>query len=610
MTNPFSFVTSRVKNYARSLRDAPAAQYMTRVAAPSVNPPSLTSPPPSAYNMPIMPHNAEKEYEESESEKRDRKLPSSSSQLPPYYYGFPPTTTTTPSKKTKKGGGPFDLIVDLAGSRWTFLGTLALLGVWAVVGIVHGPSDTWQVVLQDASSIQCYISATLLMRQQQNATRSLLGQICGMISRSESIERMLRLLTPRQLVKMKKRSNTRQARRDLASTVEQAEENLFDRVANWVSAALGSLLAILAYWTGILVWGLFGIPLGFSNTWQLYVNTATAIELTFTTMFLQSVRRQHEGFLQRCLRSIDVVNAELEMELRRMTGDLTPNPVVSSTPPKLSRVERAIDVYAFVVGGSVGVFISACVAVAWLSVGHVMGFDANWWLIIGTYTGLVGFVDGFVLRNVHSRETAMADVHFGRMLEADWRLYGLLDIPLADDGEAVGEGKVPLSAKISGAIGWGVSTPWASVGSVLSVVALLVAASAMRWTETGQLLCNTPTMIFEGFLLLMLIQAHNTADHGRRMKWADVLGRRLAIERRVAAAAAGAEEGEWELLAFDIIDEKKSGGGSGGDDGDMNMVGVLSLSLMEQKKYMRKEDSVVIQEKEGSFRDELVDPGV
>jgi hypothetical protein len=45
-----------------------------------------------------------------------------------------------------------------------------------------------------------------------------------------------------------------------------------------------------------------------------------------------------------------------------------------------------------------------------------------------------------------------------------------------------------------------------------AVIMLLAVASIMRWSETGQLLCNNPTMIIEGFLLLALIQAHVMAN--------------------------------------------------------------------------------------------------
>lgn len=51
----------------------------------------------------------------------------------------------------------------------------------------------------------------------------------------------------------------------------------------------------------------------------------------------------------------------------------------------------------------------------------------------------------------------------------------------------------------------------------------------MRWSETGQLICNTPTMIVEGFLLPVLIQAHNTTHSQRRLQFRDILMNRLEM---------------------------------------------------------------------------------
>ncbi|GME88696.1 unnamed protein product [Ambrosiozyma monospora] len=36
------------------------------------------------------------------------------------------------------------------------------------------------------------------------------------------------------------------------------------------------------------------------------------------------------------------------------------------------------------------------------------------------------------------------------------------------------------------------------------------------WSETAQLVCNTPTMIIEGFFLLILLQCHGYTDEKRR----------------------------------------------------------------------------------------------
>ncbi|KIH89052.1 putative iron/zinc ion transporter (putative) [Sporothrix brasiliensis 5110] len=523
MGNPFTAAGRAVKTYARNLKNAPAAQYVTRSAAESVIPDLTTMPPPAYRPAESRPVSAGS-LDEVEIEKERLKAAAAL------------TTGPLPSDKRapKKKSGAFDFVVKAAGSRWTFLVTLLLLGLWAALGAVYGPNDTWQVIFQDISSIQCYISATLLMRQQQNSTRSLLDTICSMLSRSQGNERLIRKLSEKQLTALKR--SQRAMRTDLTNALD-AKEGMFDRIANAVSRFLGSLSALVIYWVGIIVWIFFGIPLMFSDTWQLYVNTATALELTFTTMFLQNVRRQHEEYLERCLASIDILDRGLEMDLRRMTGDMQPNPVVESQPPHLNRTETAIDFWAFVVGGSVGVFLSVSVFVAWISVGDFMEFDDNWWLIIGTYTGLMGFIDGFVLRNVHHRETGMADRHFAMLTQQDYRLYSLLDIPFPDEDQQTRDTKAGrrVAARISHWIGHVCEVPAASTASVIAVVALLIVASAMQWTETGQLLCNTPTMIVEGFLLLMLIEGHNSAEGKRRAQYTDILDRRLAMERRVAA---------------------------------------------------------------------------
>ncbi|CAK7208812.1 low-affinity Fe(2+) transport protein [Sporothrix curviconia] len=530
MGNPFTTAGRAMATYARNLKNAPAAQYVTQTAAASAIP-SMTTLPPPAYRLSDSRPISAGSLDEIEVEKERLKTAAA--------LAGDPMPSTLAQTKSKKKGGAFDFVVKAAGSRWTFLITLLLLAGWAALGVVYGPTDTWQVIFQDTSSIQCYISATLLMRQQQNSTRSLLETICSMFSRSQGNERLLRQLTEKQLMALKR--SRRAMRTDLTNALE-TKEGVFDRAANAVSRFLGSLSALFLYWVGILVWVFFGSPLMWSDTWQLYVNTATALELTFTTMFLQNVRRQHEEYLARCLQSIDVLDRGLEMDLRRMTGDMAPNPVMASQPLRLNRTETAIDFWAFVVGGSVGVFLSCAVGVAWLAVGDVMQFDDNWWLIIGTYTGLMGFIDGFVLRNVHHRETVMAERHFALLAEQDLRLFALLDMPFPEDdrsssaSDSVGSKRSrTLASRISRWIGHVCEVPAATTASVVAVVALLVVASAMQWTETGQLLCNTPTMIVEGFLLLMLIEGHNNAEAKRRNQYTDILDRRLMLERRVAA---------------------------------------------------------------------------
>ncbi|EIC06933.1 hypothetical protein OR221_2988, partial [Microbacterium laevaniformans OR221] len=39
-----------------------------------------------------------------------------------------------------------------------FLTTLSLILLWIILGIALGATQTWQIVMQNAGSIQCYIS--------------------------------------------------------------------------------------------------------------------------------------------------------------------------------------------------------------------------------------------------------------------------------------------------------------------------------------------------------------------------------------------------------------------------------------------------------------------
>ncbi|KAH8895953.1 Low affinity iron permease, partial [Thozetella sp. PMI_491] len=416
-----------------------------------------------------------------------------------------------------------DVAVRVAGSRWALLVTVLLLVAWGVWGVVSGPTDTWQVILQDVSSIQAYISATLLMRQQQSSCRGVLNRICSLISRSESNERMLRSLTPEHRAQLK--LNKHRLRADILASL-QTSEDFLDKFSNWVSAAVGSLIFLGIYWLGIIGWVFSGIPLEFSDTWQLDVNTATALEITLTTMFLQNIRQQHDNRLERCINSIDLIDSEIETELRKMTGNREPNPLVISTPPKHTRATRGLDTYAFIFGGSIGVVISCFVFAAWLAVGEPMEFDDNWFLIIGTYTGLMGFIDGFVMKNVDHREAALTNQHFERLIDQDFKLFRLLDIDMPSTPKPT---KRSLNQRISAKIGHVCGSTAASYGSIFATFALIGVASAMQWTETGQLLCNTPTMIFEGFLLITLMQAHNMEDDCRRVVYDDILMRRLVL---------------------------------------------------------------------------------
>ena len=61
--------------------------------------------------------------------------------------------------------------------------------------------------------------------------------------------------------------------------------NLFERFANTMTAFTGSSTAFMISFKLIIVWGISGPLFGFSETWQLVINTGTTI-ITFLMVFL------------------------------------------------------------------------------------------------------------------------------------------------------------------------------------------------------------------------------------------------------------------------------------------------------------------------------------
>src|SRR4249920_1420995 len=59
----------------------------------------------------------------------------------------------------------------------------------------------------------------------------------------------------------------------------------FVHFAQWMSHATGRPIAFLLAFASIVVWGLTGPLFGFSDTWQLVINTATTI-ITFLMVFV------------------------------------------------------------------------------------------------------------------------------------------------------------------------------------------------------------------------------------------------------------------------------------------------------------------------------------
>ncbi|KAI1003831.1 hypothetical protein K3495_g4376 [Podosphaera aphanis] len=400
-----------------------------------------------------------------------------------------------------------DKITEIGGSKKTFLAILLLVEIWAVAGFFCAFDDTWQIIFQNASSIQVYVTDILLIRQQQNSSRVLLTKIAELQSRLQTVERLLRHIsstTPTGPRLDLQRFDTLSYNEAPVGKISRTEY-MWNCTCAYVARALGSIWAFILYWIGIGVWGAVGPSQNYNDTWQLYINTATAVILTFTSVFLQNLQQNQEEKLEKCLEHILKSDAMIEKRLRSLTGDQTPNPIFTIPVPNRTFTERNIDKFADIMGSGLGVTISVLFTIAWISVGPTLEFQDNWWLIIGTFTGLVGFIDGFVLRSLYYREEKYAKAQFESLAENEDRIFEELQL--------VNKSSLPPTLSFADRISLTISNAcghrYASVGAVALVVGLLATATGMGWTVTGQLLCNTTTMIIEGFFLLILIQAHN-----------------------------------------------------------------------------------------------------
>jgi low affinity Fe/Cu permease len=66
---------------------------------------------------------------------------------------------------------------------------------------------------------------------------------------------------------------------------KKKNKNLFEKFANWATAATGSSAAFIIAICTIVVWLITGPIFNYSDTWQLIINTGTTI-ITFLMVFL------------------------------------------------------------------------------------------------------------------------------------------------------------------------------------------------------------------------------------------------------------------------------------------------------------------------------------
>jgi low-affinity ferrous iron transport protein len=433
--------------------------------------------------------------------------------------------TYTVAAKSNRLDRWLDRVVQASGSEPVYFMIIFALLLWAFLGIPFGKSNTWQVTISDVQAIVNMVFDAFLMRQQLNTNGSILAVAASLRSRTTSNKRMLKhLIASGEHAKIK--PTDFHSLKETTFSSDLPTENMLGRISTRLSIFMGHIATVCAFWLCIFIWIGFGAYCHWSNTWQLYINSATSALMVFILAFIANIRERHTKYMTQCLQKIWAVDAALELKLRSVTGDTIPNAVVVIPAPKQSRIQRAIDYYADLVGTLIGIVILILVFVLWVAVGPALHWDSNWWLLIGTYAGLVGLNDGFVLLNVG---TVIGNYGTQQLTQVE---YEDLDMLAAIGVSHISEERAAdnsLTCRISVWLGNILSHELTVVLGVISIFGLIIGASAMRWSLTGQLLCNVPPSIIESFFTMVLITGHNIGDAKRRVDLHNIYLRRVKL---------------------------------------------------------------------------------
>ncbi|KAH7094504.1 Low affinity iron permease-domain-containing protein [Paraphoma chrysanthemicola] len=447
-----------------------------------------------------------------------------------------------------------DRVVEMSGSEYIYLTFLVGLLTWAFLGIRYGGSSTYKIAISDAQAVVNLIFDAFLMRQQFNQHDNLVMVAGCLRSRITSHKRMLNSLIASGNLRRSDSQELRILQQQTEFVAQLPEPTWATKLSRSISAFLGHILTIVGYWVCIFVWLGFGPYCAWSVEWQLYINSATSALMVLLFAFLANVRERHNRYSIDCLKAIWKADSALELRLRRLTGDLTDNCAIVMPQRKRGKVQRAIDYYADLVGTLAGVAILVIIFLVWAACGPVLHFDSNWWLLIGTYAGLVGLNDGFVLKNVCQNLGDYEDEQFAQVSHEEIEVLDAIGAGVLEEEHNPGHS---LSHRISLSMGYFCSHRWTVVLGVISIFGLIVGATAMRWSETGQLLCNIPPSIIESFFTLILITGHNVGEARRRADLFRIYERRLKmisfVDSYASTGVGEATGGDQEVAEVGVI---------------------------------------------------------
>ena len=141
------------------------------------------------------------------------------------------------------------------------------------------------------------------------------------------------------------------------ASIRQRMDTVFTLAATQIAAVAGQPVAFVGAVSIILIWGLTGPLFGYSDTWQLVVNTATTI-VTFLMVFLiqnsqnrdaaamqakldeliravEKARPQFIGIEHLTDRAIEKIRYDLEIECRDETDMMSPEVSLSRLRDRL-----------------------------------------------------------------------------------------------------------------------------------------------------------------------------------------------------------------------------------------------------------------------------------
>lgn len=94
----------------------------------------------------------------------------------------------------------------------------------------------------------------------------------------------------------------------------------FDQLSNWIAKTTGKPHTFVIAFTIVLIWAISGPVFGFSDTWQLAINTSTTI-ITFLMVFLlQNTGNRTITELHDRLSVLEGQNTEILTELKKLNG--------------------------------------------------------------------------------------------------------------------------------------------------------------------------------------------------------------------------------------------------------------------------------------------------